>query len=226
MSAIHDRIRKLLALANDKGASEAEAETAMSMASALMLRHGIEQRDVGPKPTVAEGKRLEADRRYHEYVANAASVMCGTRFVTWNKADVIAFVGRLDNIAASEDLFAFLCDQVERLYKLNLPRGLSKAARAEFRQTFKEACAMRIWQRAHWIIDDLKKNEQSAQKATGSTALVVANHYDTLQSEIKGYFESRENITMRQKPLRTRHGNGTIAGQRAGDTVDLNKKIS
>src|SRR5688500_9369454 len=45
MSEIIDRVRKLLALAKDKGASEHEAATAMAMASRLMMQHHIDHLD-------------------------------------------------------------------------------------------------------------------------------------------------------------------------------------
>jgi hypothetical protein len=47
MDPIKQKILKLLNLANDKGATEDEAATAMRMAMGLMTRHGIEQSQLG-----------------------------------------------------------------------------------------------------------------------------------------------------------------------------------
>jgi len=45
-----DKIKKLITLANDAGATEAEADTAMSMANRLLLMHNLTMADVKLKP--------------------------------------------------------------------------------------------------------------------------------------------------------------------------------
>ena len=54
--SILKRIQKLLALAKDKGASPAEAESAMAMAQRLMTKYGIEMANISddsPKSSIS-----------------------------------------------------------------------------------------------------------------------------------------------------------------------------
>ena len=46
---IKRKIRALSALGHDQGATEAEAENALRFARALMLKHGIDERDAHAK---------------------------------------------------------------------------------------------------------------------------------------------------------------------------------
>jgi hypothetical protein len=54
------------------------------------------------------------------------------------------FIGREENVELAEQTAFWLMRQVELLYKEHLPRGLSQAVRAQYRKTFKAACAYRV----------------------------------------------------------------------------------
>lgn len=52
---IINRIKKMMALANDKAASDGERENALRMSYALMARHNLEMSDVDGNPVGAPG---------------------------------------------------------------------------------------------------------------------------------------------------------------------------
>jgi hypothetical protein len=52
MNQINERIRKLLALAKDAGATEAERDSALARASEMMLKYNIEHIDDANAPGV------------------------------------------------------------------------------------------------------------------------------------------------------------------------------
>lgn len=66
---ILDRIRKLLRLASDKGATQEEAESALLMAQRLMVEHGLNESQVEEAPTPDEMKIEEGAYRRSANVA-------------------------------------------------------------------------------------------------------------------------------------------------------------
>jgi hypothetical protein len=92
--------------------------------------------------------------------------------------------------------------QVEGLYKSALPKGLDKSTRGEFRRTFKEACALRVKERAEKLMREMKQNNDNA---TGHNALVVTGYFDQLSAENDAFwnerFASAEAIAEKHKAL-------------------------
>ena len=220
MDNIKDKIRKLLAVAHDKGASEEEAATAMRLAMTLMARHGIEQSQLGAeKPKVhVDAATSEAVKKYELRVAQAAGILYGCNILIKNYGkDGFHWVGRPANIEAAELTYPWLLDQVEALYKASLPKGLSQTDRSEYRRTFKAACAERICMRAI----NLVKNPTAIE---GSTALVVQGYFDELTAENRSAIESQ----FKTRPMRMsfRLGNGSIDGARAGERVKLRQEVN
>lgn len=227
--AIKDRIQKLFAVANDHAATEDEAATAMRLAMQLMLKYGIDESEVNRKAgntakrKATTGNEVEADARYERVVAQAAAHLYGCRTVIYSGLGKASFIGREENRGAAEMTFRFLLDQVEALYKVALPKGLTKAARAEFRRTFKEACALRVHRRAEAMVEEMETNNAAAVKATGSTALVVVAHRKELEQEVAEFMEAQNYRTSRRTTFRG--GSGTAAGRAAGDKVNLHRQV-
>jgi hypothetical protein len=115
----------------------------------------------------------------------------------------------------------YLVSEVERLYKINLPRGMSKIDRANFRSTFKYACARRIAARAWAIMETLRNDDAKAIAATGSRALVVVQSIDAMLAEANALLGDVKSIAIRPK----RPGLGTALGREAGNTVKLQKQL-
>jgi len=221
------KIAKLLNLARDKGASENEAATAMAMATKLMLMHGIAETDMHQSKTFADkSTTFEVDRDWMEVLVQASGKLFGCMTLkTKNRegATVFYFIGRPDNHDAAIATYQFLSDQVERLYKTSLPRGLTQKARAEYRRTFKYACAVRVYHRAEDLIAEMSSKDNVA--ATGTTALVVQGHFEKLADEVDEFLK-HTGMKIRVTRARPRSGgSGTMAGRMAGDSVNLRGTI-
>jgi hypothetical protein len=217
MDNIKDKIRKLLALSADKGATEDEAASALRMAMALMAKHGIEQDQLGvEKPKSRVGKvAAQAMQQYQVLVAQAAGHLYGCKVMTYNHGKSgFSFVGRPDNIDAAEDTCLWLFKQVEAIYKEALPPGLTQQARARFRKHFKNGCALRIWHRVQKLITD-----QDMVKATGSNAMVVKGYFEGLMAEAAQVLEERGVVKGRASKIRY-----SDQGYAAGDTVKLRRE--
>ncbi len=221
MGDVREKIRKLLALGEGK-ANEHEAARAMELASELMMRHGIERDELkgDDAPRVIEGHRFNVDYPWYRFLVNAACKLYGTEAIYWRGGDVLRcnFVGRSENIDAAQDTLAFLILQVEALYKAMLPKGMTKAERADFRKTFKLACASRVYSRAWQIVED------QVSKATKGTAIAIIDHRVQLQNEASAFI-NRNGPLPEMKQVTVKEGRGTIAGRSAGDAVDLNRSV-
>lgn len=191
-----ERIAKLLNMTVENGCSEDEAANAMRMAAGLATKIGIELDAVrpagAPKPKIVEKRKYTVMKVYESFCSEAAAVLYGVDCYAPNYGkNGYWFTGREENVELAEQTMIWLVEQVERLYKQALPRGLSKRDRANFRGSFKDACGERIYHRAVKLMHEMKTNQQAAQEATGSTALVVAGYFETLRNEIKEFEDEK-----------------------------------
>jgi len=116
-----ERIRKLLRLAEDAGATEAEAASALERASALLLRHNLTMDQVavtgGDAPPVTEqpirtgwagswrGTLLGVLARHN---------LCSPLVSRQGKVDTVVVVGRPANVQATHALYDWIAAQLER----------------------------------------------------------------------------------------------------------------
>lgn len=230
---IRDKIRALLAKTRPgSGATEEEAATAMNLAAAMMMKYGIQVAldDLEHEPAGWSGATERNDYlKWHLFCAEAASYLYHVKPFVWNGRDGYAFefIGRPEHTDAAKQTFLWLVDQVEALYKQNLPRGLSKSLRAELRRTFKLACAARIRGRAWRMMEELTSKDTVAIASTGSTALVVKSFAVAMLNEAQEAMdakfpkEKRKQMTVRK----SKSGVGTQIGLLAGDSVKLHKDV-
>lgn len=223
MTDIQDRIRKLLAVTKDRGATPAEMENAMTLASALMAKYNIEH--IAEKTEVVKKQYDWITDKWHAWILNAVSRING---VTFSYSDIdVKIYGRPENIDGTWQMFSWLVIQIERAYKENLPKGLSQSIRANYRKTFKQAAAARVYHRCEEIIAQMRTKDDVAMKATGSRALVVAQTNDQLLHEAKEYLEG---LGLKFKKSRGRTkvstGYGTRAGVEAGDRIQIQRGVT
>lgn len=224
MENIVERIRKLLRLARDKGASENEAATALAMAQKLMLQHDISNvEDEVEVKAVWDRNRVVGqgmDEIWHRSVVVSISKMFNCRHVSYGKGKFgYSFVGKPENIEVAELTFLWVCEQVEALYKEGLRTfrnqmgSLSKEVRGNFRSTFKEGCARRIQHRINEIVATAR-NEIPAHMAL----VVVDQSLAEADDLLKGVTRMRS-IKWKQP------GFGSGAGYNAGSQVKLRQEV-
>lgn len=226
LSAIAEKVRKMLRMGQaNSGASDTEAAFAMEAAAALMLKHGIQVSldDDATDIKAIKGEPLwQYDETWHRGCGVAAGYLYSCRVLFYGSRG-ISFVGRPDNIDACQQTMQYLVAEVERLYKVNLPKGLSKEDRAEYRRTFKYSCGRRLAARAWAILETLRNDDAKAIAATGSRALVIVQSVDAQLADIDAMLKAEgvKTITVKAKKL----GRGTFDGQKAGNTVQLQKQV-
>lgn len=190
------KISKLLNMTVENGCSEDEQETAMSMAAAIATKLGIDlEAQRQSEPTAAQRKAVRKavnkEFKVHQVLAfQAAAELYGCELYAYSggKGGVF-FIGREENVELAEQTAFWLMRQVELLYKQSLPKGMTQSARAEFRRTFKAACAHRVYQRAVVLMREMRMNQHAAQEATGQNALVVQGYFEQLRKENADFFK-------------------------------------
>ena len=117
MSKTLDRIRKLLALANDSGASTNEAEVAGNLAAKLMEAAGLSESDVTDSVVdEVASVRMEAIPQtgkitWARYVGAAVSRISGCRFYT--SGNDFCFVGSDRQRDLAKELYSWLHREIE-----------------------------------------------------------------------------------------------------------------
>lgn len=127
MSRTIDRIRKLLALSKDEGASENEAEVAGNLAARLMSAAGLSEADITDSivDEVASVKSVRSvadkDADWKRFAAFASARMVGCRFYTSSangKIDTFVWVGSDRQREAGQELYSWLVTEIERRAKI------------------------------------------------------------------------------------------------------------
>jgi hypothetical protein len=162
-SKIIDRVRKLLALASNAGATEGEASNAAAMAAALMEQHGL------AAATVAAAGGSDDERRGKEEMRGGAAfnwqpglmaAVAESCFVDVRVLEKRAprgrpirvgysLLGREAHVAGAKVLYEYLCQAVERLsreaqparpkfYKVGVADRLAHRLRQRHQRTLRE----------------------------------------------------------------------------------------
>jgi hypothetical protein len=221
---IVEKIRKLLRLARDNGATEAEAGTAMAMAQKLMMQHNIDHvEDVVEQHAVrGDWKNYEVDKKWQQTLGSAIAHLYSCRFIMVKQTGQVQFVGKASNVLVAFDTLEWVTEQINAYHKQALQafredngNKLSKFQYRDFRLTFKEAAALRVWHRISDIVAKAR-NEIPAHMA-----LVVIDQALAAADDILKDIGTR---TMRATKMR-RSGYGTGAGRAAGDKVKLQHTV-
>jgi hypothetical protein len=217
MSAISEKIRKTLALANDSGATEQERETALRMAHAMLAKHNL---------TLAEVEHAGEERRgvntvtmygppWARIVAMGIAKLCFCEYVTQpgRGSTVHYFIGLESNSTTAAELSRFVIESIRR-ESLRYGRGS---------RSFASGAGHRVHRRCEEIITAAKRQEP----ATPGTALVLANVYASEHTKNRAIIAAKWSGRLRNGSNRSRISDAGAydAGRAYGDRVSLNRQM-
>lgn len=216
---IRSRVRKLLALAGDGGATDNERAVAMQKAQALIKEHNIQLGsldDFAEQIKIVKGEMFVHNLKhpYHRVLARGVARLYECQNMVYQKVGGFSYWGLNHQVEAAEEAFLWIVAQVEELYRVALKAfdgQLSKQQRAELRASFKDACAVRVAQRIDMIMSERRETRDSR-------ALVVV---DTTAAKLAEAMSGMKQA----KAVALRDGFGTGAGYRAGDQVQIQKGV-
>ena len=113
------RVAKMLALANDAGATEGERDNALRMAHATLAKYGLSLAEAEAKGSAPEAKRTRTNlkTRKEVWVAWLASAVadlffCRSYFMADSRNKTYFFIGREANAVTAAEMLAYLVSSI------------------------------------------------------------------------------------------------------------------
>lgn len=237
--SIRDKIRKLLALANNEGAADNEAETAMRQANKLMRKHGIDLAAIhqasGTKPIfvwksefVPSGypKPVNQCPLWFQWVGVAIGKFTDTRVTVVAKRQPAKSMGLgFDGDEVDVEYAVWLAEKIREEIRIKAAMyqapGINSDQRWANREEFRHAMSRRICARLKALRAERDEEFKQAAEQSGSTALVV------IDDKIKQRDARFGEFKVSDKKLSHLRGQAEAkyAGQSAGDAVSLNRPL-
>lgn len=225
--AIRTKVAKLMALGNDSSANQFEAEAALRQAAYLMRKHNIEQAelmqrspgtaydwDTGDVPLRADGIARQQITWMGTLAVGIANFTDTIASCVWSDGCGLAirFQGEATDVQYAVWLGIHLRDSVRSV------SARHHGTRAS-RETFRRAMVRRLCER----MGDLARARQTALHDTpvgASTALVAVDQ--KIAARDRNFEPPRYRTTRSRRDFEI---TDALAGQRAGDSVALNRPI-
>ena len=225
---IINRIKKMLALANDAAAAEGERDNAMRMAYNLLAKHNLTMATVEGHTNEEKREQNAAQFYGRPWALTVAQAVAGLFFCqyfymrsgTRNQVHHY-FVGKQSNSVTALEMTKYL---VESIKKEANQRMRAEGEGAAYRRSFSMGAANKIWQR----VNELKAEATKPKGQTTGTSLVLASLYDTEREANRRFLEGL-GIRPRESKGRGKSSVDTDAyhsGQQFGGTLSLSRQVS
>lgn len=221
---IIERVRKMLALANDSAASEGERENALRMAHATLAKHNIDMAAVGnSQPQEERGQQVKRMSVY-PYARGIAHAIAGLFFCRYyfcrdtGASAMHYFIGKQSNAITASEMTDYILGNLFKELRQRYGSVSAPKARA-FATGVEAAIRARCW---------ALQQAASAEATTDApgTALVLANLYKTEDAENGAWLDACVGkikvLEDRTKPVTPDAYRSGIAH---GKTISLNNQI-
>lgn len=225
LDRVVERVRKMLALANDAGASEGERDNAMRMAHATLAKHNLSMSEVDKKK---DDRGHIVGQYYGRPWARALSSIiadlffCRYVFIPASKAKDVRhmFIGRESNAVTAQMMAQYLVDSIHR-------EGRRRQRQAGQNNNWFRVFCLAAVQAVNRKADALKQKPDLAE-ATPGTALVLADLYQTEQ-QLNDQWLSEQMKVKKAPPTRPKvdyDETAASAGRQYGSSLSLNQQLS
>ena len=228
-----ERIAKVLAMTASP--SENEAAVAWTRVHTMLAEHNMTMADVGQRDLIGCDMHSKTDAKpWRRSLATQVGKMyfCLYFFsqVPYEEGDAHYFVGEKHNTTVARMMFDYITGMIERLAQQGADRETNTArTAANYKETFIDACALRVCARIQARIDAARNGE--ASDWCGNTLPVLASEYDRKQIEARNFMDQQFNFSQEAKtmlPVKAvvKNQKAAIAGYKAGDNVGLEHQVS
>lgn len=226
MESIANKIKKLLALSQSP--NEAEAIAASQKAQELLTRYNLSMADLADSSQENveqhEVSTQQKSDRWRESLIDGVAHANFCKFLTRTtrgKGSTYLLIGRPSNCKVATLQYEYLCKTVERLANT----AINETGEKGFRNAFRVGCAQRIRQRLKETV-----REQCSQGVVSNdgniSAIVMRSLFERRQAEIKQYISTElGRVRYVNKSTSISSSSGYAAGDRAGQSVSLNKQV-
>ncbi len=229
---ILNRIKKMLALANNQAASEGERDNAMRMAHATLAKHNIEMAEVeaaGEKPQERRGivRRDFYGRPWARKCVQAIANMCFCEYIYTPghrpKDTTHWFIGRESNATSAAYLSEFV---VNSIWGEGHRRARAVGLGNEYARNFATGAATAVSIRCALLRKEAENPTPAQEKASPGTALVLASFYESEKQANQLIVQER--LKPRETKVRSKATylrDALNAGHAYGDKVSLQRSI-
>lgn len=220
-----EKVQKLMNLAENKGASEQEMETALRQAQKMLLRHNLTMemaKEFGgskePTEQVKEQIITFRNRPWVRTVMNAIAKLYFCRVITYmgdrRTNTRFAFVGRISNVRTASLMAGFVVSAILTNARKERRRLGEKSA---FESSFCLGAARRIGIRVMEMLD-------SDEMSTGMSLMVVDVTEQENQEFVTAMFPEGTSM-IKTKSRGATNMNGYSKGDRYGNKIGLNNQL-
>lgn len=224
---IIDRIRKMLALANDLAATEGERDNALRMAYATMAKYNIDMAKVEASGQKEEARiNFNADGWSWLWAKQTRMIVADLFFCKYYVGRTINgtqcdhhFVGRESNAMTAAVMSDWIVNSI-----LKEGRAIYKQNTAPGTRAFAIGAMHKLGERINQI-----KRERAAEmerESTG-TSLVLQNHYDAEKAANERFLAETVSLkTSRSSGRAVKDAEAYYAGQAFGAKINLSAQVS
>lgn len=229
---ILSRVKKMMALANDAGASEGERDNAIRMAHATLAKYNLTMAEAERAGTKPEEKRtgepiVGRDFPWCRTTAYAIAQLffCEYFYISQHGGTVKHFfIGKTSNVYTAQEMSRYVIDSITKeAHRVSKERTGSTGG--TFWRSFCKGAASTIWHRCAQLRAEAEK--ASVVASTG-TSLVLASVYASEKvanthflTEVMGM----KNLRASKARERNTSYDAHAAGREYGSKVNLNRQI-
>jgi len=221
-----DRVRKLLAKAEDEGCTPAEAEALTAKAAELMARYGIDRALLGalrPETDRPADRKFGfeapwADVKAHLLAAMATALRCQCVQTQTDRGPVMHVFGYSSDLERAEILYTSLLVQMARALAKEVVPGYGNSAKAWRRSWMLGYCAAvvaRVRAAEEAAVASAGADDAAAADGAASAAVVLADRSLTVRLQVSAAYPR-----LKKKRV-TYSGSGYGDGYREGQKADI-----
>lgn len=222
-----ERIKKMMALANDPAAAEGERENAMRMAHKTLAKYNL---SIAELAEPADDRRIiNSSMSGHFWARVIANAVANLFFCeNYSMRDFKSpskvrqyFVGREANALTASSMADYIIKSVAREARNRRNDGRHNSS---WERSFCKGAAHRIYHRCH----QLRKEEERAQQpaSSTSTALVLASVYQQEEDRNKALMAQQGiEVKVSRSQERNTDWQGSSAGDAYGNKVNLSRQL-
>ena len=229
---IIDRIKKLIALAQNAGASENEAATAMQKAQDMLARYNLSIEQVSitkQEADIIEERLVESNFQYiwiRDLVKSIGRLyFCRGFILNDNKKKVCCFAGQPHNVAIAKDMLTYLVDTINRLKKIKcIEANVENSLHRNWQWSFSLGAAKRLAERLNTMYTE--SYQKQTVSSSGETLPALKSLYDVALNNVNDWLKAKYVTGSKlggntQAPVAA----GYHAGRQEGDKISLNNQI-
>lgn len=171
-----DRVRKMLALANNEAASEGERDNALRMAHATLAKYNLTLGDaeVKEEPRIEGSSQISPHPWARQVIAAVAQLyFCKTFFYRYrDKRQVHHFIGRESNVATAIEMCRYVVGSINKEARRKARDNWHITG---YERAFCKGATAAIINRCF----EIRRTAEQADKPAAGTALVLASLYRT-----------------------------------------------